>query len=500
MTKRNLSSDEPEVEMADSGELLLVTHDGAFQADEVLAYTMLQFVFKGARLVRTRDLSQFDGRDERHAAKRRRDGDGEEDGKIPLPNEHIFGLRTIFFDVGGKYDPDNGVFDHHYDAPDKPHYMFANGTRAQAPMSSAGLVFSQFRREIVLAVLKEASLRYGLRLDEAKNKADEDDAWLVDLCDAVYSRFIHEVDAVDEGIFNDYLQMSLADAHEANENVAMSGEKYKMFTHVPSLVSLANNLAPARYSDQGPEYVFKLCASLVRNAFCLCVASLAARKMEQSEQEAIYFELVNSTRGPWKRDLCVYRQPYCRYTFDYRCRYHIYKDVAGKGCVRSHFEKLPDLEDVADKDEQAWIHHNRFLAKFSTEAGFEAYLTKLLVALQNSPEGDQRYSVMDALALVEHAEKVARRVDKPIEGMAKKNGEAESKEGSDAAENLQDENGETEEDDKDEKDEKEECRRDEEAEKTETDKNDQAISKMSKQCVGPADDYVSIKDLVRLVF
>lgn len=86
----------------------LVTHAGAFHADDLLAYTVLSDLYPDAKLVRTRD----------------------ED----ILNAHK--TRGIVFDTGGAYDPANNIFDHHQkDAPKR---------EDGSPYAAFGLVWKHF--------------------------------------------------------------------------------------------------------------------------------------------------------------------------------------------------------------------------------------------------------------------------------------------------------------------------------------------------------------------
>lgn len=85
----------------------MVTHDGKFHADEVLASAVLVDLFPNADLLRTRDRSLTSARDGR-----------------------------IVFDVGGRYDPEQGLFDHHQ--PGAPRR--ATGL----PYSAFGLIWEEY--------------------------------------------------------------------------------------------------------------------------------------------------------------------------------------------------------------------------------------------------------------------------------------------------------------------------------------------------------------------
>ncbi|MFP5078471.1 MYG1 family protein [Rhizobium sp. YIM 134829] len=93
----------------------LVTHSGGFHADEVLSSVILTRLFPEARLVRSRAAEWIS----------------------PKPDR-------IVYDVGGSYDPDQRIFDHHQrGAP-----VRADG----APYSSFGLIWKSFGRDYLSAL------------------------------------------------------------------------------------------------------------------------------------------------------------------------------------------------------------------------------------------------------------------------------------------------------------------------------------------------------------
>lgn len=92
----------------------LVTHSGGFHADELLSSVILTRLFPAARLVRSR-----------------------------APEWITPGSDRIVYDVGGAYDPEAGIFDHHQrGAP-----LRDDGQ----PLSSFGLVWRQFGRDYLTA-------------------------------------------------------------------------------------------------------------------------------------------------------------------------------------------------------------------------------------------------------------------------------------------------------------------------------------------------------------
>jgi uncharacterized UPF0160 family protein len=93
----------------------LVTHSGGFHADELLSSVVLTRLFPAARLVRSR-----------------------------APEWITPGTDRIVYDVGGAYDPDAGIFDHHQrGAP-----LRDDGQ----PFSSFGLIWRRFGRDYLSAL------------------------------------------------------------------------------------------------------------------------------------------------------------------------------------------------------------------------------------------------------------------------------------------------------------------------------------------------------------
>lgn len=86
----------------------LITHDGTFHADEVMATVVLRAIFPDAELIRTRD-PQILG---------------------------TAGEESVLYDVGGAYDPDRNRFDHHQ--PGAPQ------REDGSPYSAFGLIWSRY--------------------------------------------------------------------------------------------------------------------------------------------------------------------------------------------------------------------------------------------------------------------------------------------------------------------------------------------------------------------
>lgn len=126
------------------------THSGSFHADEALAVYMLKLlpIYKDATVVRSRDNAVLDKCD-------------------------------IVVDVGGKYEPPK-YFDHHQ----REFTTTFSDKHDTTKLSSAGLVYKHFGREVLAQILKVA----------------QDNEVVEAIYDRVYDSFIEPVDAYDNGV------------------------------------------------------------------------------------------------------------------------------------------------------------------------------------------------------------------------------------------------------------------------------------------------------------
>uniref|UniRef100_F6ZCS4 Uncharacterized protein n=1 Tax=Ciona intestinalis TaxID=7719 RepID=F6ZCS4_CIOIN len=150
-------SEPPQKKMCLNGEKVKIgTHNGTFHCDEVLACYLLKLLpkYKDAEIVRTRDTE-------------------------------ILNNCDIVVDVGGVYDHDKNRYDHHQRSfsgtmnsirPDKPW---------KTKLSSAGLVYCHYGEEILKLLLGEEG---------------SDEKIVSVIYDKVYEKFVHEIDAIDNGV------------------------------------------------------------------------------------------------------------------------------------------------------------------------------------------------------------------------------------------------------------------------------------------------------------
>ena len=100
----------------------LVTHSGGFHADELLSSVILTRLFPNAKLIRSRDAQQIEP-----AAGR------------------------IIYDVGGQFDAELGIFDHHQ----RPNPLRQDGQPYSSfGLSDAGPLFASLTLPVLLETLK----------------------------------------------------------------------------------------------------------------------------------------------------------------------------------------------------------------------------------------------------------------------------------------------------------------------------------------------------------
>lgn len=138
----------------------MVTHDGAFQADEVFSAAVLTTVFPELPLYRTRDPA-------------------------------VIETAMLAFDVGGRFDIETFRFDHHQPegaGTRPPRNPFYSGIKI--PYSSAGLIWKYFAsnylelqnvpEELINYVWNQIDKRYVEPIDRVDNgiRCDNDTGWL----------------------------------------------------------------------------------------------------------------------------------------------------------------------------------------------------------------------------------------------------------------------------------------------------------------------------------
>lgn len=137
---------------------VIVTHDGTFHADEVLAVSMLRLLpaYAGATLVRTRD-------------------------------DAALAAADVVVDVGCVYDPDARRYDHHQ--PGFHATLVTPSSVRATPLSSAGLVYQHHGADVIAAVVAAAGDLPVLSSPDAAA-----------VFERVYTTFVEAIDAVDNGV------------------------------------------------------------------------------------------------------------------------------------------------------------------------------------------------------------------------------------------------------------------------------------------------------------
>lgn len=160
------------------------THDGTFHCDEVLGCYMLKLLSPNAVVIRSRNLE-------------------------------ILNSCDIVIDVGGKYDPNKKWFDHHQSDFNMTASSFISGKPYDIRLSSAGLIYCHFGKDIIKKILGKI-----------------DDNIVEALFVRMYEGFIQEIDAIDNGI-----------------PICDGKERYYISTHLSARVKSLN----PRWNESNPD-------------------------------------------------------------------------------------------------------------------------------------------------------------------------------------------------------------------------------------------------------
>lgn len=142
----------------------VATHDGKFHCDEALACGLLRHTkdFKGCAVVRTR-------------------------------KPEIIAQCNGVVDVGGVYEPEKFLFDHHQ--KEFQGTLKTDLKQYNTRLSSAGLVYKHFGREII-----ESYADFCVRIGRLEKEVAEGASTVPAVYDALYKGFVEHIDGGDNGV------------------------------------------------------------------------------------------------------------------------------------------------------------------------------------------------------------------------------------------------------------------------------------------------------------
>jgi len=193
------------------GKPLIGTHDGSFHCDEALACAMLSLTaaFRDASICRTRNKEHLD-------------------------------KCNIVVDVGAEYDPERSRLDHHQNSFTGT--MTTSEAAYKTKLSSAGLVYKHFGREVVAALCDPIS-----------------DSDLDVVYDRVYRGFIEHIDGIDNGIEESGLSRTDTDVTLV--------QNYRVTTSLSSRVGRLNPRWNEEESKEAENEAFKKAVALTLTEF-----------------------------------------------------------------------------------------------------------------------------------------------------------------------------------------------------------------------------------------
>ncbi|ADM11935.1 uncharacterized protein Eint_071760 [Encephalitozoon intestinalis ATCC 50506] len=171
--------------------MILVTHDGKFHLDEVMATAVLLKIYPDSEIIRTRNMSVM------------RSGD-------------------IVYDVGGTFNPETNRYDHHQES-----FNETFSSKYKIKLSSSGLIYKYYGEKLLE--------KYGV------TKTDEH---FQRLLEEIYATYFLSADAIDNGyeIFGEIVPRSLSHIVESFNVLNFSGgsnnEQDRRFLEAVRFVSM----------------------------------------------------------------------------------------------------------------------------------------------------------------------------------------------------------------------------------------------------------------------
>ena len=213
---------------------IIVTHSGAFHADEVMACCLLKYLpeFKNYIIIRSR-------------------------------NPEIWKENDCIVDVGGVFNPLKKQYDHHMITFNE--YFSSNEENKKILLSASGLVYKYHGKEIIQELLKLWNI-----YDSYKDNIDE-------IYNKLYESLFMGIDAIDNGV-DQYPGCNEKKKYKDGTNYSSRVSKLN-----PSIInsnnhniqfSLAMDLADEIFLNEIRQFVFINFLYLIVYDDCLCITAL----------------------------------------------------------------------------------------------------------------------------------------------------------------------------------------------------------------------------------
>lgn len=261
----------------------IATHNGTFHCDEVLAVHLLRqtAAYRDATIVRSRD-------------------------------EAVLASADIVVDVGGVYDGNTHKFDHHQRGFAE---TFAKeGRRTRTKLSSAGLVYKHFGKEVVRNVVEK---------EEKVAALSEEELEKVYL--KVYDSFVEAVDAIDNGI--PMFDTDVPPQYESGTDLGARVGHLNASWNEPSTSEIQDANFAKAVAMVGPEFdgcVLQIAKSWLP-ARTIVSKAMSARFSDDEEGRI----LVLREWAPWKDHLFTIEEEEAASGAKRPVQYVVYQDMTG---------------------------------------------------------------------------------------------------------------------------------------------------------------------------
>ncbi|MEY8214899.1 MAG: MYG1 family protein [Colwellia sp.] len=284
----------------------IATHNGNFHADDVFSIAALKHIFPSFTLVRTRDLE-------------------------------IIGKADLVIDVGGKYDPDTGRFDHHQRG--------GAGERENGiPYSSFGLIWQ----------------KYGLEICQGNQ----------DVANSVDTGLVSTIDAIDCGHVE-----GVSQGISLSQTISMFNPTWQEESHFDSCF------------DEAVDFASRILTRFIASANGgISAKDIVAKAIENAKDPRV---IVLEKYTPWKRTVHALTE---------EALYMIYPSQSGQWIIQTvpvepgSFEDRKSLpkqwaglsdqafKEVTDIDDAMFCHNGLFIAGAES---FESTMKMASIALQD---------------------------------------------------------------------------------------------------------------------
>lgn len=312
----------------------IITHNGVFHYDEVMAYAMLNYMYPNNTLVRTRNNSIIQNTQ-----------------------------NSIIIDVGQIYDKTLRKYDHHQASF---HETFFDNS--PIIMSSAGLIYKNYGMQLLKKFCRNNHMSFS------------DDEYLKAF-NYMYNQMIIEIDAFDNGIrqYSDNMYKML-DEHVISQNYFSTASIGFLVSRFNGYNANDDDTQHVRFKEAS-EFAWLALSVLMKNYFSSAIHNASDYKIiENAMHDRYMYEksgciiVVKSDCNSWKQCVKKYER---KFPMEQKAKFIVYRQTdttwgiraLSDGTFVNRMNILPADElkkELSHPSDLVFVHNNAFLAVAST--------------------------------------------------------------------------------------------------------------------------------------